>query len=72
MLVVHTQPVKKHKESKVLASCIKRTSFEMFLCSNCERGNKKCLVSDKENFGCCFKCVLQRVSYDVKGVLVGK
>jgi hypothetical protein len=72
MLVVRTQPAKKRKESKALASRIKCTGFEMFLCSNCERGNKKCLVSDKENSSRCSECVLRGASCDVKGVLVGK
>ena len=72
MLVVRIQLVKKRKESKALASYIKRTSFEMFLCSNCKRGNKKCLVSNKENSGYCSECVLQGASCNVKGVLVSK
>jgi hypothetical protein len=72
MLVVRTQPAKKRKESKALTSCIKRTGFEMFLCLNCKRGNKKCLVSDKENSSCCFECVLRGASCDVEGVLVGE
>jgi hypothetical protein len=72
MLVVYTHLAKKRKKSKTLASRIKCTSFEMFLCSNCERGNKRCLVSDKENSSCCFECVLQGASCNVEGVLVSK
>jgi len=70
MLAVRTQPAKKRKESKALVSCIKRTSFEMFLCSGCEKRNLKCVVSDKENSGRCSKYVLQGASCNVKGILV--
>ena len=72
MLVVRTQPAKKRRESKALASRIERTSFEMFLCSNYERGNKKCLVSDKENSAYCSKCVLQGDCCDVESIPVSK
>jgi len=44
----------------------------MFPCSSYERGNKRCLVFDKENSGRCSKCVLQGASCNVKGVLVGE
>ena len=70
MLVTCTQLVKKRKESKALASCIKRTSFEMFLCSRCEKRNLKCVVLDKENSGHCSKYVLQGTPCDVKGIPV--
>jgi hypothetical protein len=70
MLAVCAQLAKKHKKSKALASCIKRSGFEMFLCSRCKKQNLKYVVSDKENSGCCFKCVLQGASCDVKGILV--
>jgi hypothetical protein len=72
MLVDRNHLSKKRKESKALASCIKRTGFEMFLCSNCERGSKRYLVSNKENSGCCSKYVLQGACCDVKGILVSK
>ena len=72
MLAVRTQPAKKRKESEALASRIKRTSFEMFLCSSYERRNKRCLVSDKENSGRCSECVLRGASCDVEGVLVSE
>jgi hypothetical protein len=57
MLVVHTHLVKKRKESEALASCIKRTSFEMFLYSKYEKQSLRCIVLDKENSGCCSKYV---------------
>jgi hypothetical protein len=66
MLVNHNRPSKKRKESKALVSCIKRTGFEMFLCSGCEKRNLKCIVLDKENSNRCSKCVCQGVSYNVK------
>jgi hypothetical protein len=72
MPVVRTHPAKKRKESEALASRIERTGFEMFPCSNCERGNKRCLVSDKENSGRCSECVLRGASCDVEGVPVGE
>jgi hypothetical protein len=72
MLVVHTHPAKKRKESKALVSCIKRTSFEMFLCFRCKRRNTKYVVSNKENSSCCFKCVLCRDCCNVKGIPIGK
>jgi hypothetical protein len=72
MPVDRTQPGKKRKESEALASRIERTGFEMFPCSNCERGNKKCLVSDKENSGRCSECVLRGAKCDVEGIPVGE
>jgi hypothetical protein len=57
MLVDCNHLSKKQKESKALASCIKHTSFEMFLCSRCEKRNTKYIVLDKENSGCCLECV---------------
>jgi len=72
MLAVRTQPAKKRKESKALASRIKRTSFEMFLCSRCEKQNLKYIVSDKETSSRCSKCVLCKVSCNVEGILVSK
>ena len=70
MLDVRTQPAKKRKESEALASCIKRTSFEMFLCSGCEQQNITCIVSDKEKSGRCSDCVCYRVKCNVKGIPV--
>jgi hypothetical protein len=70
MLAVHAQPAKKRKESEALASCIKCTSFEMFLCSGCEKRNLKYVVLDKENSGRCSECVLWGASCDVKGIPV--
>ena len=70
MLAVHTQPAKKRKESEALASCIKRTSFEMFLCSRCKQQNITCIVSNKEKSGRCANYVCRRVKCDVKGILV--
>jgi hypothetical protein len=72
MLAMCTQPAKKRKESKALAFCIKRTSFEMFLCSRYKKQNLKCIVSDKETSGRCSKCVLCKVFCNVEGILVGK
>jgi hypothetical protein len=72
MLVVRTQLAKKRKESEALVSCIKHTSFEMFLCSRCEKRNTKCVVLNKENSGRYSKCVLCKDRCNVKGVLVGK
>jgi hypothetical protein len=40
---------KKRKESKALVSCIKYTSFEMFLCSRYKQYNTKYIVSNKKN-----------------------
>jgi hypothetical protein len=70
MLAVRTQLAKKRKESKALASRIKRTSFEMFPCSGYEKRNLKCIVSNKENSGCCSECVLRKASCDIKGIPV--
>jgi hypothetical protein len=72
MLVVCTTLAHKRKESKALTSCIKRTSFEMFLCSRCEKYRSKCVVSNKENSGRCSECVCLGQSCDVKGVLVSE
>jgi hypothetical protein len=72
MPVVRTQLVKKRKESKALASCIKRTGFEMFPCSRYERRNTKYIVSNKENSGRCSECVFRKDRCDVEGVLVSK
>jgi hypothetical protein len=72
MLVAHTQLIKKRKKSEALASYIKHTSFEMFLCSGYEKRNLKCVVLDKENSSCCSECVLYKASYNVKGILVSK
>ena len=70
MLAVRTQLAKKHKESKALASRIKRTSFEMFLCSRYKKRNLKCFVLNKENSGCCSKYVLCKASCNIKGIPV--
>jgi hypothetical protein len=72
MLAACTQPTKKRKESEALASRIKCTSFEMFLCSRCKKRNLKCVVLDKESSGRCSECVLRKVSCDVEGILVSK
>jgi hypothetical protein len=72
MLVVRTTLAHKRKESEALAFRIKRTSFEMFPCSGCKKRNLKCVVSDKENSGCCFKCVLRKAKCNAKGIPVGK
>ena len=72
MPVVRTHPSKARKESEALASCIKRTGFEMFLCSRCEKRNLKYVVSDKENSGRCSECVLWGVKCNVKGIPVGE
>jgi hypothetical protein len=72
MLVMRTQPAKKRKESEALASRIKRSGFEMFPCSNCERENKRCLVSDRENSGRYSEYVLQKASCNVEGILVSE
>jgi hypothetical protein len=70
--VVCTTLAHKRKESKALASCIKHTSFEMFLCSRCKKRNFKYIVSNKENSGCCSEYVLCKVSCNVKGIPVGE
>jgi hypothetical protein len=44
----------------------------MFLYSNCEKNNTKCVVLDKENSSCCSKYVFCKVKCNVKGVLVGE
>jgi hypothetical protein len=72
MLAVRTQPAKKRKESKALASRIERTGFEMFLCSRYKKRNLKCVVLDKESSGRCSEYVLCGVSCNVEGILVGK
>jgi hypothetical protein len=72
MLVVHTHLAKKRKESKALASRIKHTGFEMFLCSRCKRRNTKCVVSNKENSSRCSKCVLRGDCCNVKGIPIGE
>jgi hypothetical protein len=72
MLANCNQPSKKRKESKALASYIKRTSFEMFLYSNYKKGNKRYFVFNKESFSCYFKYVFQKAYYNVKGILVSK
>jgi hypothetical protein len=72
MLVDQTQLVKKRKKSEALASCIKRTRFEMFPCSRYDKRNFKYVVSNKENSGRCLECVCYKVSYNVKGILISK
>jgi hypothetical protein len=72
MLAVCTQPAKKRKKSKALASWIKYTSFEMFLCSRYEKQSLKYIVLDKENSSRCSKCAFYKVSCNVEGILVGK
>jgi hypothetical protein len=71
MLAIRSS-TKNRLERKALAMRILYTSFEMFLCSNCEKNNTKCVVSNKENSGRCSKCVLCKVKCDVKGVLVNE
>jgi hypothetical protein len=63
---------KNRLERKALATCILYTGFEMFPCSNCEKNNTKCVVSNKENSSRCSKYVLHKVKCNVKGVLVSK
>jgi hypothetical protein len=72
MLVKRSFVNKKLKERKALALRIKRTGFEMFPCSFCEKGNTKCVVLDKENSSCCSKYVLRKAKCDAKGILVSK
>jgi hypothetical protein len=72
MLVVYTYSAKKRKKSKALASRIKCTSFEMFLCFGCKKRNLKCVVLDKESSGCCSECVLHGMSCNVEGILVSE
>ena len=72
MPVVCTQRLKSRKESEALASCIKRTSFEMYLCFRCKKRNAKCVVFNKENSSRCSKCVLRKASCDAKGIPVSK
>jgi hypothetical protein len=72
MPAVRTQLAKKRKESEALASCIKRTSFEMFPCSGYEKRNLTCIVLDKETSSRCSECVLHKVSCNVEGILVGE
>jgi hypothetical protein len=72
MLVKHAQLAKKRKESKALASCIKHTSFEMFLCSKYKKRNLKCVVLNKENSGRYSEYVLYKASCNVEGILVGE
>jgi hypothetical protein len=72
MLVVRTHLAKKRKESKALVSCIKHTSFEMFLCSRYEQQNITYIVSNKEKSGRCSDCVCHKVKCDVEGILVSK
>jgi hypothetical protein len=72
MPACQTTPAQKRKESEALASCIKRTGFEMFLCSGCEKRNLKCIVSDKENSGRCSECVLRKAKCDAKGIPVSE
>jgi hypothetical protein len=57
---------------KALALCIKRTSFEMFPCSFCEKNNAKCVVSNKENSDYCSEYVFHKAKCDVKGILVSE
>jgi hypothetical protein len=57
MLVNYNHPSKKQKESKALASYIKHTSFEMFLCSRYKKQNTKYIILDKENLSCYLECV---------------
>jgi hypothetical protein len=72
MLVDQTQPARKRKESKALASCIKHTSFEMFLCSEYEKHNFKYVVLDKENSDRCSEYVFYKVKCDVKSIPIRK
>ena len=55
MLAIRIHLIKKRKKSKVLVSCIKRTSFEIFLCFRYKKQNLKYVVLNKENFSYCFK-----------------
>ena len=66
-----TQPSKVRKSDQLLARRIERTGFEMFPCSHCERGNKKCVRSDSEGSGRCSECVLRGSRCDVEGSPVG-
>jgi hypothetical protein len=72
MLVARTQLAKKCKESEALASCIKHTGFEMFLCSRCEKRNTKYVVLNKENSSRCSEYVFCKASCNVEGVLVSE
>jgi hypothetical protein len=72
MLVERSFVNKKLKERKALVSRIKRTSFEMFPCSSCEKSNTKCVVSDKENSSRCLEYVLRKAKCDAKGILVSE
>jgi hypothetical protein len=72
MLVKRFFVNKKLKERKALALRIKRTGFEMFLCSSCEKSNTKCVVLDKENSSRCLECVLRKAKCDAKGILVSE
>jgi transcription elongation factor Elf1 len=72
MLVERSFVNKKLKEHKALALRIKRTSFEMFLCSFCKKSNTKYVVLDKENSSRCLECVLCKAKCDAKGILVSE
>jgi hypothetical protein len=63
---------KKFREHKALASRIKRFGFKMFLCFSYKKNNTKCVVSNKENSSCCLECVLRKVKYNAKGILVSE
>jgi hypothetical protein len=70
MLVMRTQLAKKRKESKALISCIKHTSFEMFLYSRYEHQNISYIVSNKERLGRCSNYICYKVKCDVKNIPV--
>jgi hypothetical protein len=72
MLAKRSLLSKKYQEREALALRVKRTSFEMFPCSSCEKNNTKCIVLDKENSSCCLEYVLRKVKCNAKGILVSE
>ena len=63
---------KERKEYKRLAlvEYITVIGFDMFLCTNCERNNRVCVLFKREDSSCCFKCVAYRGLCNVEGIPV--
>jgi hypothetical protein len=70
MLAKRSSVSKKFCKREALALRISCFSFEMFLCSVCDKNNTKCVVSNKENSSRCSEYVFREVKCDAKGILV--
>ena len=71
MLAQRTQPSRVRRSNLLLSRRIELTSFEMFPCTNCDRGKRKCIRSDRESSDRCSECVLRGLSCNAEGIAVG-